>query len=176
MRKSCMRFTFKIEIDIINLTMIFYFLVIEIFWFPWFVYRKALVSKQKTIPIDSVFTDHKGVFYISLLRSDMCGKSKRFGYVFDIISCTYIQFWHVQTNVQAKDVPDLCDYNLMKQESRIAQRQIFICLHFSRGHQNSHLILDEVPCIASDRSKYISGDLFIVRHFFLLTLYMDKFS
>ena len=111
-----------------------------------------MVSKQKAIQIDGDITDNKRVFYISLLGSDKEGKPNPFRYVFDIITKKF-DFW--QTNVQAKDVRDLCDHYEQTTNKDSSKTDVYsLCLEFIRGHPYSHFILDEVPIFQS--GKYMS--------------------
>ena len=111
-----------------------------------------MVSKQKAIQIDNDITDNKRVFYISLLGSDGDGKPQPCRYVFDIITRKF-DFWN--TNVQAKDVRDLCDYYEHTTNQDSSKTNIYqLCLHFFKGHSRSHFILDEVPFIENSTSKY----------------------
>jgi hypothetical protein len=110
------------------------------------------VSKQKAIQIDSDGSDNKKVFYVSLLGSDDKGKPKKWRYVFDIITKKYDFF---QTNVQAKDVRDLCDHYQQTTNNDSSNKNVYeLCLHFIKDHKNSHFILDEVP-ILTNYSKYM---------------------
>ena len=107
-----------------------------------------MVSKQKAIQIDSDGTDNKSVFYISLLGSDTRkGTPKKWRLVFDIITKKYDFF---QTNVQAKDVRDLCDHYKQTTNNDSSKKNVYeLCLHFMKDHTNSHFILDEVPIFMS---------------------------
>ena len=129
---------------------------------------KTLVSKQKAIQIDSDVADNKRVFYISLLGSDEEGKPNPFRYVFDIITRKF-DFWN--TNVQAKDVRDLCDHYKQTTNQDSSKASIYdLCLHFMRRHLSSHFILDEVPFVEGD-SKYTFLDLFCSLPFLSINFY-----
>ena len=109
---------------------------------------KTLVSKEKAIQIDRDATDNKSVFYISLLGSTHEGKPKKWRYVFDIITKKYD---FLQTNVQAKDVRDLCDHYKRTTNNDSSKKNIYeLCLQFIKDHANSHFIFDEVPFFAKN--------------------------
>ena len=112
-----------------------------------------MVSKQKAIQIDNDITDNKRVFYISLLGSKENGKPNRFRYVFDIITKKF-DFW--QTNVQAKDVRDLCKFYEHTTNQDSSKANIYqLCLHFIKGHLKSHFIFDEVPFIKNGTYTFV---------------------
>ena len=118
-----------------------------------------MVSKQKSIQIDSDANDKKSVFYISLLGSDTRGNPLKWRYVFDIITKKYDFF---QTNVQAKDVSDLCDHYKQTTNNDSSKKNVYeLCLHFIKHHTNSHFILDEVPIFNND-SKFMFENHFVV--------------
>ena len=118
---------------------------------------KTLVSKEKAIQMDNDAADNKSVFYISLLGTEIRGKPNPFRYVFDIITRI---FDFRQTNVQAKDVRDLCDYYEDTSNKQSSNTDVYsLCLHFLSEHPHSHFILDEVPFIANT-SEYIPRGLY----------------
>ena len=104
---------------------------------------KTLVSKQKAIQMDNDAADNKSVFYISLLGTYKEGKPRPFRYVFDIITR---MFDFQGTNVQAKDVRDLCDYYKTTTNKDSSDTDVYsLCLHLMSENPDSHFILDEVP-------------------------------
>ena len=53
-----------------------------------------------------------------------------------------------QPNVEAKDVRDLCDYYERTTNNDSSTIDVYtLCLHFMKGHPNSHFIMDEVPFV-----------------------------
>ena len=116
-----------------------------------------MVCKKKAIQIDSDGSNHKPVFYISLLASDRKGKPRPFRHVFDF--CTKTCDFK-QTNVKAIDVQDLCHHYRHTTKYKRSDVNVYeLALHYMRDCPDAHYILDEVPILVNKASKKFNAIL-----------------